>query len=107
MSAGLANLDPRFAPWAQYLLQVAQLYLSRGAVVTSGYRSYATQARLYRRFLAGLSAYPALPPGSSMHEYGLAVDLGGLTPDQLSELGAWWRSLGGRWGPEDDIHFEA
>jgi LysM repeat protein len=40
----------------------------------SGYRSYAQQDYLYRLFLAGRGD-PANPPGTSPHEYGIAVDL--------------------------------
>jgi LysM repeat protein len=40
----------------------------------SAYRSYAQQSALYGAFLAGLGA-PANPPGTSSHEYGIAVDV--------------------------------
>lgn len=46
-----------------------------GYVVGSGYRSYADQARLYQRYLAGVPGQaPAAPPGRSMHNFGLASD---------------------------------
>lgn len=78
------------------------------ARVTSGYRSYALQARLYRRWLQGASPFPAAPPGNSMHELGRAFDLGGLDASELAQLGAIWESWGGRWGGRfgDPIHFE-
>jgi len=81
---------------------------ARSARVTSTLRTFATQHRLYRRFLAGLSPYPAAPPGTSMHEQGRAFDLGGLDSSELSELGRTWESWGGRWGGRfgDPIHFE-
>ncbi len=104
---GTALLDERFKPWAEYLVAVAQFNFGSRALITSGFRTYQQQARLYRRFLQGMSQYPALPPGTSMHELGLAVDIGGLTPDEYGALGAWWRSLGGNWGESDRIHFEA
>jgi hypothetical protein len=43
-----------------------------------------------------------------MHELGRAVDLGGLSNQELAELGGIWESWGGRWGGRfgDPIHFE-
>lgn len=78
------------------------------ARVTSAFRTYAQQARLYRRYLHGMSPYPAAPPGNSMHEQGRAFDLGGLTAEELQTLGLTWESWGGRWGGRfgDPIHFE-
>jgi LysM repeat protein len=40
----------------------------------SGYRSYAQQAELYRRYLAGVGPLAA-PPGTSAHESGRALDV--------------------------------
>ncbi len=55
----------------------------------SAYRTYEQQAALYDAFLAGTGA-PANPPGTSTHEFGLAVDL--ETPEMrtvIDEIG--WR----------------
>jgi len=73
--------------------------------VTSVVRSRSTQARLYRRYRAGLSRWPAAPPGQSLHEYGLAFD---MVAGDLRWLGSVWESWGGRWGGRfgDDVHFE-
>lgn len=96
------GLDERFAPWAAWLLQQAQ-----GALLTSGYRSPRHQARLYRRFVAGLHPFPVLPVGRSKHEKGLAIDIW-ADQEELSRLGAIWRKAGGIWGgAQDPIHFEA
>jgi hypothetical protein len=72
------GLDPKLA-WAVDRL----LDASGGAIsVTSGYRSTARQAELYRAAVAQYGS-PEIadnwvaPPGHSMHELGLAVDLGG------------------------------
>jgi len=43
--------------------------------IISGFRSYAQQAELYRRYLAGTGNLAA-PPGRSNHEKGLAIDHG-------------------------------
>ena len=78
------------------------------ARVTSTIRTYMQQKRLFRRWLAGLSPFPAAPPGRSMHELGRAFDLGGLDASELATLGATWESWGGVWGGRfgDPIHFE-
>jgi hypothetical protein len=59
----------------------------------------------------GARGLPALPPGSSLHEQGLAFDLArpGIDPfrDQLLPmLGEVWNSWGGRWSAKDPVHFE-
>lgn len=46
--------------------------------VNSAYRSPARQAELYAN--RGNNPYPVAAPGTSLHEKGMAVDLGGLTP---------------------------
>ena len=87
--------------------------MDRRFVLTSAKRSRMDQARLYNRWRAGLSPFPALPPGRSQHERGLAVDIArrGVDPsddDLLAALGAAWRKAGGVWGGEvDPVHFEA
>ena len=75
--------------------------------ITSGYRTEKQQARLYRRAQAGLSRYPAAPPGRSAHQEGRAVDIV-ITPAQVKQYaGRLWQSWGGLWGgAQDDIHFE-
>lgn len=102
-----SQLDPRFAPYARYLFDVAQAN-HLAPVVTSTYRSYTTQARLYAEYVAGNRDLPAAPPGRSKHQYGLAVDID--LPQYrayLPALGAFWRTMGGRWFPSDPVHFEA
>jgi len=101
------GLLPELRPWFLYLVRLAQ-HNDRTARVTSARRSSSEQARLYRRFLAGKSAFPVARPGTSKHEQGRAIDLT-AEPWLLNELGAWWESVGGRWGGhfDDPIHFEA
>lgn len=50
--------------------------------VTDGFRSYATQASLYRRM-----PHKAAKPGNSMHEFGLAMDIPTVTANELEKLG--------------------
>ncbi len=106
MSTSLSTLDPRFAPWARYLVDVLTAYGYR-PTVTSTRRSSSEQRTLYARYVAGASAYPAAVPGTSQHEYGLALDIAFPDPSWAASAGAWWRSLGGRWSPSDAVHFGA
>lgn len=86
------------------LFEVAQSAGMRPKI-TSTIRSRTTQARLYRLYVTGRSAFPAAPPGTSKHERGLAFD---MSATNLPALGALWESWGGRWGGRyrDPIHFE-
>jgi len=95
-------------PYFQALFTAAQR-ADRGARVTSTVRSRSEQRRLYNRYLAGLSRFPAAPPGRSKHELGRAIDIS-ASPAVLRALGAAWERLGPRfkWGGRfnDPIHFE-
>ena len=72
--------------------------------ITSGYRTYAQQAKLYRDYINGVSHYPANKPGSSSHEKGLALDIlstnNSLLVTLLTNIGLVWA------GPNDPIHFQ-
>jgi len=76
--------------------------------VTSTLRSHSQQAHLYKRYLAGLSRYPAAPPGTSAHEFGYAFDMLVIGDDNQNDLGSVWQAMGGKWGGpnRDPIHFE-
>ncbi len=106
MSAGLNQLIPELRQPARDLVDAAGAagLLPR---VTSTLRTYAEQKRLYNRYVAGLSQFPAAPPGHSAHEYGWAFDIVVTPLDALADVGAYWESLGGVWGANaDPIHFE-
>lgn len=98
-------------PWFKWIVAFITFYDPR-AQVTSGYRSSTEQARLYRRFQAGLMPGPVAPPGRSLHEQGRAIDVL-ATSEALSLAGAAWEAKGGTWGghfhtvDSDPIHFEA
>lgn len=106
------SLSPRLRPWAERLLEAARASYPTIAV-TSARRTRTEQARLYNDYLAGRSRLPALPPGQSIHERGLAFDLArpDVDPrddDALREVGALWRKMGGIYGGDSDpVHFEA
>lgn len=105
MAAGpnLSRVHPTLRTIARNLSRVAR---SQGfdVRITSGYRSYATQAKLYRDYMNGIAAYPANPPGQSKHEKGLALDVLSTNVEALANL---LTSVGLVWaGPADPIHFE-
>lgn len=107
----LRTLAPWFQPMALELLAVAR---SLGPyVVTSAFRTYQEQERLYRAYLEGRNnGLPAVPPGTSDHEQGLALDLARpghdpFTDEGLARLGPAWVRHGGRWTPRDPVHFAA
>jgi peptidoglycan LD-endopeptidase CwlK len=103
----LASSNPQLRPYFTALFQIATK-MNPNAYVSSVKRGSAKQRELYRNYVAGRSRYPAAPPGTSKHELGRALDIGGMTPAQLSYLGAVWRSWGGTWGGDfrDPIHFQ-
>ena len=105
--AQFSELIPELRPFARELVRAAGAagLLPR---VTSTRRSFAEQKRLYSRYLAGLSPYPAAPPGHSAHEYGFAFDMIVSPLEDLVDVGQYWESLGGVWGGRkgDDVHFE-
>ena len=100
--ASFSKLDPRFRPAAEWLFHVAQ-YNRLRPILTSGFRSLDHQKRLYAAYKRGANPYPVAPPGRSMHNYGLAID---MVSSNNAALGAYWESLGGRWGGKrDPVHF--
>lgn len=104
MGASIDSLIPELQPFARELLRAAGV-AGLQPRVTSTRRTYAEQTRLYNRYLAGQSPYPAAPPGQSAHEYGYAIDIVSL---DNAALGDYWEQLGGIWGGSigDDVHFE-
>jgi len=107
-----STLDPRFRPLADALVRALHGADARFRV-TSARRSALDQQRLYNDWLRGASPFPALPPGRSQHELGLAVDVArwGIDPGKdelLAEFGLAWRKAGFIWaGPKDPVHFQA
>src|SRR5712691_3344203 len=87
--AQFSELIPELRPFARELVRAAGAagLLPR---VTSTRRSFAEQKRLYSRYLAGLSPYPAAPPGHSAHEYGFAFDMIVSPLEDLVDVGQYW-----------------
>lgn len=107
MSASLNQLIPELQPFARDLVDAASAARLQPRV-TSTRRSYAEQKRLYDRYVAGMSPYPAAPPGHSAHEYGFAFDMVVSPMDALADVGAFWQNeMGGVYaGARDPVHFE-
>lgn len=97
----MRGLQPWLSPYADWLVSRAP-----GVRVTSTYRSYSEQWRLWLTRYS--NPYPVAPPGSSFHERGRAFDLVGPA-ETLDRLGALWERMGGTWGGRigDRIHFQA
>lgn len=98
-------------PWFRWIVSYVKYY-DPVAAVSSGFRTFGEQTRLYRRFLAGLMPGPVAPPGQSRHEKGEAIDVL-AREDALIAAGRAWEAAGGRWGGAfkgkgkyDPIHFE-
>lgn len=73
--------------------------------VTSGYRSFAEQSKLYSDMLAGRRAGPVAVPGTSMHEKGAAIDVTDY-PAFLKAMQSAPPDSRLKWfGPSDSVHF--
>ena len=105
------GVDELLAQYGQSLLALGQS-IDGSLTLTSGRRTSVDQARLYEAWLQrGRTGLPALPPGSSRHELGLAFDLARprvdpFEDDLLSALGEVWNWLGGHWSAKDPVHFQ-
>lgn len=101
-----AGLQPQLRPYASALFAVGRQY-GLNPVVTSTRRSSATQRRLFRRWQAGLSPYPAAVPGTSLHELGWAFDMWSGTPGGMEWLNKVWEYWGGvSGGKTDPVHYQ-
>jgi hypothetical protein len=86
-----SRLEPQFKADVEKLLSESPYHW----YVTFGYRSNELQKVLYDKYLAG--GPKAAPPGSSAHNYGLAVDVvldidaekPGLQPSWNTKLAGW------------------
>jgi hypothetical protein len=73
--------------------------------LTSAYRDYAKQEKLYNDYLAGLSPYLTGKPGKSNHGWGRAIDVSSSS-SVLSWLKRNCVKYNWYWfGPKDKIHF--
>ena len=111
MSRSIETLSQPFKRRVKAWLKFMRATYQMRWTITSTRRSRADQKRLYLRFLAGKSKFPALPPGQSRHESGNAIDIVfHEEPDgaiSLAEIGRLAATFGFRWaGPGDSVHFD-
>lgn len=94
---------PGLAPALRAALVRATQMLGEPVPVTSGFRSSADQRRLW----AGRAGnrYPVAPPGTSMHERGLAIDVPLPMAERLAGLSAQ-TGLCRPYPVSDPVHFE-
>lgn len=84
-STNITNLNPGVRT---HLLAMAREYYSltgKKVHVTSAYRSTAQQQVLWERY--GRDTKRVAPPGRSLHEHGLALDIDSRIADELERLG--------------------
>ena len=107
MASSLSLLHPEVHRRALRLLQDARRAGLR-IMVTSTLRTFEEQDRLYRAWLArGRTGLPAAPPGTSTHNYGVAIDLVSLDAGRLAELVHLAECAGLKWaGTSDPVHFD-
>jgi hypothetical protein len=82
VSIHLRGLHPQVRERAELALSWAKYY-GLTPTITSGYRSWAEQERLYKAYVEalakGTAKYPANRPGDSAHNFGFAWD--SVVPD--------------------------
>ena len=90
-------------PYFNWLVDVAKA-LNIEPRVTSTVRTRREQRKLYQRYRAGNSNFPAAVPGTSKHEKGMAMDIVTTNPALLGQY--WQYYVGGKWSPRDWVHYE-
>lgn len=99
----LYKLHPQVLKVARALPRISKAYGVQ-TKITSAYRSPAKQLQLYKKYLAGKMPYTVAPPGKSLHEKGLAIDVVSPDPAKLASILA---QVGMKWaGKADPVHFE-
>lgn len=102
MAVSYSGLHPALRNLVRNLPRFARYYGFQYRI-TSAYRSPYKQARLYQDYLAGRTPYVVAPPGASLHEKGMAIDIVATDPQKLVSL---LTSAGLSWGgPSDPVHF--
>ncbi len=101
MDISQAGLDPRFFAKLQAIQSLSGVHLD----VTSGFRSIQEQTTLYDEMKSGQKSGPVAAPGSSMHNYGLAVDVSPASAAVLNQYGQQFGlTLGSSFS--DPLHFD-
>ena len=102
-SSSASATETGLAPGLRAALARAGQLLGTAVPVTSGFRSAEDQRRLWVGRPA--NPYPVAPPGTSMHERGLAVDVPAAFADRLAAIGRE-AGLCRPYPVTDPVHFE-
>jgi hypothetical protein len=107
MVKGREKLIGLYEPWRKWCEFVLEVASARGfaPTVTSGFRSYSEQKRLYDAYRTGRSRIVAAPPGHSAHESGLAMDVVAGNGQQAALL-ALLKGFGGELVANDSVHVQ-
>ena len=103
VSGGAGPTASTLAPGLRAALARAGQLLGAQVPVTSGFRSPLEQRRLWLG--RATNRYPVAPPGTSMHERGLAVDVPVAFADRLAAVGRQ-AGLCRPFPAADPVHFE-
>jgi len=107
--ANIAQLAPPVQQWASLVVWACQLLWQFTPRITSGFRTFAEQDRLFRD-----PNFNALPMTTSQHEYGFAVDIAPQVPPsspnywpQFALLVEAGMAFGMKWGGgSEPWHFQ-
>ena len=84
----LSGLTPQASSNLKSLATDYNAATGKKLTINSAFRSYDKQAQLYADYKAGKpGANPANPPGSSLHEVGMAIDIQPSQVDEMDRLG--------------------
>ena len=81
--ANIANMNPDFMKLFNGMVEEYGQKTGKTVQVNSGWRSMAAQAELYAKMPKGRAA----KPGSSLHEFGLAMDINSADLDAMDKMG--------------------
>jgi hypothetical protein len=98
----LSKIHPELKNRILWVQRVAKSYYGISSSITSGYRTFEQQKRLWEH----PQGYPVSPPGCTSHELGVAVDLVASGPkSNQSVLMEIAKSVGLSTYQQDPIHF--
>ena len=103
----LAGIDSRLADAISSAAGEYKALTGRAVTVTSGLRTREEQEKLYRESQSGRSSFPAAPPGNSLHERGMAIDVNRSDADGLDRAGLLSKYGLSRPVAGDPVHIQA
>lgn len=102
----LAGIDSRLADAISSAAGEYKALTGRPVTVTSGVRTKEEQAKLYRDAQSGRSSFPAAPPGNSLHESGMAIDVSRSDAEGMDRAGLLSKYGLSRPVPGDPVHIQ-